>query len=98
MTVESDRFSVIWASADAEFLVRRSDSASYVKQKLAEADCTFAQADMEKAMALAEDVLTENPNAEVILYTSRDYKDAGNVTVKNMSLRRMERRNRRFYG
>lgn len=85
VTVESDRFSVIWASADAEFLVRRSDSASYVKQKLAEADCTFAQADMEKAMALAEDVLTENPNAEVILYTSRDYKDAGNVTVKNMS-------------
>lgn len=85
LTAPEDRFSVILAGSEASFIVRRSDSASYIRQNLAEADCGFASANLEDAMDLAEGVLAENPNAEVILYTCRNYEDPGRVTVKNVS-------------
>ncbi len=83
--VEGDKFTVILAGEEASFVVRRSDSASYIKQKLSEAKCTFASSDVEEAMSLAEEVLKENPQADVYLYTDCDYADAGKVTVVNMA-------------
>lgn len=80
-----DRFTVILAGEESEILARRSDSATYVKQKLSEAKCTFAEADLDGAMELAEGVLAENPNAEVYLYTDGGYADAGRVKVVDVS-------------
>ena len=45
---EGDKFTVILAGEDASFVVRRSNSASYVKQKLSEAKCAFATSDVEE--------------------------------------------------
>lgn len=82
---EGDKFTVILAGEDASFVVRRSNSASYVKQKLSEAKCAFTTSDVEEAMSLAEEVLKENPQADVYFYTDCDYEDAGKVTVVNMA-------------
>ncbi len=79
------KVSVIVADGKPSYLIRRTDSASYAKQKLFEAECGMAVADVGAAMELAEDVLAENPSAEVIFYTDRDYKDKGKVKVVNVA-------------
>ncbi|MDE6676788.1 MAG: VWA domain-containing protein, partial [Clostridia bacterium] len=84
-TAEEDKFSVILAAEEASFVIRRSDSASYIKQKISEAECTFGESNIPDAMELAEGVLAENPNAEVYLYTDCEYEKTGRVTVVNMS-------------
>lgn len=84
-TTETHKISIILAGEDASFIIRRSDSASYAKQKLFEAECSLAQSDIPAAMTLAESVLTENPSAEVYLFTDCDYGDYGKVNVVNMS-------------
>lgn len=84
-TAEEDKFSVILAAEEASFVIRRSDSASYIKQKISEAECTFGESDLPKAMELAEGVLAENPNAEVYLYTDCEYEKTGKVTVVNVA-------------
>ncbi len=85
VTTQNDRFTVILAGEDATFLIRRSDSAGFVRQKLSETECTLSEPDLPAAMALAEQVLSENPNAEVHLFTDAEYEDSGRVTVHNMS-------------
>lgn len=85
LTVPGDKFSVILAGGEADFVVRRSDSQALIRQKLAEARCTLSQPDFEGAMELAENVLSENPTAEVYLYTDTVYEDSGNVNVIDMS-------------
>ncbi len=84
-TTEEHKISIILADDDAKFLIRRSDSASYAKQKLFEAECTLEQPDIAAAMKLAEGVLAENPAAEVVFYTDTDYGDSGKVKVVNVS-------------
>lgn len=82
---DGDRFSVILAGDEASFVVRRSDSLSYIKQKLFEAKCSFSQSDTESAMELAENVMSENPEAEVYLFTDAKYEKTGKVRVEDMS-------------
>ena len=84
-TTESHKISIILAGEESSFVIRRSDSASYVKQKLFEAQCGLSQVDFSDAMELAEGVLVENPSAEVYLYTDTDYEDSGKVNVVNVS-------------
>ncbi len=47
--------------------------------------CTYGQADIDGAMTLAEEVILENPNIEIILYTATEYVDTGKVVIKNIS-------------
>ena len=84
-TVPSHKISIILADGNPSFAVRRSDSETYAKQKLFEAECSFTQSDLPFAMELAEGVLEENPSAEVYLFTDCDYTDSGKVKVVNTS-------------
>lgn len=85
-TIENgNKFTVIIAADEASFAVRRTDSAGFVRQKLTEADCSLCEPNITAAMELAENVLQENPQAELHLYTDHDYEDSGRVTVHNMS-------------
>lgn len=84
-TDEAQKITVILAGESASYVIRRTDSAGYAKQKLSEAECSFAKADIEGAMKLAESVLSENPKSEVYFFTDSDYTDSGNVNVVNVS-------------
>ena len=80
-----DKVTVILAAEEAFLVARRTDSAAYVKQALSDIACGYSSGDVAGAMALAAEVVEENPGAEVILYTDIDYPEPGSVTVKNMS-------------
>jgi Ca-activated chloride channel homolog len=84
-TTPDDKFTVILAGYDVSFLARRLDSAQYIKQLLSEVQPTFGNANIDQAISLTEGVLAENPFAEVILFTSNQYTNTGNVTVRDMS-------------
>ena len=84
-TAEEDKFTVILADDEPDFIIRRSNSASFIKQKLSEAKCSLGGSNLDGAMNLAQGVLRENPQAEVYLYTDCDYADAGKVKVVNMA-------------
>lgn len=47
--------------------------------------CEYGNADIDGAMVLAEDILYENPNAEVVLYTGTNYIRKNGVNVMDMS-------------
>ncbi len=80
-----DRITVILASSEPSYLVRRADTAEQVMLALESVACTYGVANIEEAMSLATGVLSENDSAEVILYTDRDYESPGYVTVENMA-------------
>ncbi|MCH5162955.1 MAG: BatA and WFA domain-containing protein [Clostridiales bacterium] len=84
-TTKSHKISIILAGEEAAYLIRRSDKASYAKQKLFEAECGMTNSDVAGAMKRAQDVLAENPAADVYYFTDSDYKDRGKVKVVNMS-------------
>ena len=81
--------SVIIADEEPYFVVQRSTSAdlAVVSDKLDELimvdamKCSYNSADMDKAVELAQDVVTQNPEAEVLLYTATTYLDKGNIEV-----------------
>ena len=81
----TDRFTVILAKEEADILVNREDNADLVKQALLGATYTYQQGDIEGAIELAKSVLDVNPDAEIILFTARDYPDSGGITVRNIS-------------
>ena len=86
VTIESgNKFTVIVAADEAYFAVRGTESAGFVRQKLSEADCALTEPNITAAIELAENVLEENPQAEVHLYTDHKYDDSGRVTVHDMS-------------
>lgn len=82
-TTQSHKVTIILAGEEASYVIRRSDSASYAKQKLFEAECSYSQSDISGAMELAESVLSENPDSEVYFFTDSDYSDSGKVKVVN---------------
>lgn len=81
--------SVIVADYNAYFLVQRSsaDDAVTVSDSIAElqaegtAKCTYGSADMEGAVALAEQVLDINSQAKVYLYTATNYINKNGINV-----------------
>lgn len=50
-----------------------------------ESACTFGTVDMDGAVDLAGNVLVQNPDAEIILYTDTEYIDKAGITVKKMT-------------
>ncbi len=47
--------------------------------------CSFGEADLDGAMELAEETLSANPNAEVYLYTGKQFAGTGNINVVDVS-------------
>lgn len=90
---EGGKVSVIIAGKEAGFVVQRlgadeKDSVSFKIESLAsELDnrCTYGNGDIDGAMLLAEQVLSENAKAEIVLYSGTHYIDDGKVTVVDVS-------------
>ncbi|MBQ8380422.1 MAG: VWA domain-containing protein [Clostridia bacterium] len=90
---EGSVVTVILAGREASLICQRADATlqDTVTAQLAELvtpgdlKCTWGNADIEGAMRLAEDVIEENPKAEVVLYTGTKYIDDGKVVVHDVS-------------
>lgn len=84
-TTGSHKISIVLAGEQPRVLVRRSDSATFAKQKLFESSCSMTEPDVDGAMDLCEDILAENPTADIYFFTDHDYADSGKVHVVNVS-------------
>lgn len=84
-TASSHKISIILAGEKASYVVSRTDSAIFAKQKLFEAECSLLSADIPDAMEHASTLLGENPDADVYFFTDSDYADSGKVNVINVA-------------
>ena len=91
---ENGYVSVICAQEQASFLAERAtetykDTLSQELKAMLQGDdiaCTYGTADIDAAMTLCEEVLFENPEAEIYLYTDKEYDYLpSNIILKNMS-------------
>ena len=78
-------FSLVFATDTAVRLIENSSSANEVKLALSKAECTFGAADLVSAVAEAQDIFDAAENGKVIVYTDKQFKQAGNITVEDMS-------------
>jgi len=82
--------SLILADNTPKFIAERSSATeretffSNLDDLLENDKCSYGSADIKSAMALAENVLEQNTNAEILLYTGTDYTNSENVTVINV--------------
>lgn len=90
---EGGLFSVIVADQDPYFIAQRSSSADNVviSDKLDdlvrdEIKCTYGSANLEKAVSMAQEIVKQNPDTEVILLTATEYIDKGNINVIDMGV------------
>lgn len=98
------KMTVILAGTESYFLVERSDSERNIKELVEHAECTYGEADLSNAFGLAEEVLLENPEAQVYLFTDKQYdanesvkvvdvsEEAWNVAVSSMEVSKAENR------
>lgn len=84
--------SVILASDKPEFLVQRISAASEAEvyatlDGLLEGNtkCSYSSADLDGAVALAEEVLRFNYEAQVYLYTATDFVEKNGIIVENVA-------------
>ncbi|MDE7158787.1 MAG: VWA domain-containing protein, partial [Clostridiales bacterium] len=84
--------SIILADGKAHYLVQRTSGEAYEDTVIAldelldgEMQCSYGSADMEGAVALAEEVVAANPDTEVLLYTATTYIDKGGIKVVDVS-------------
>ena len=90
---EDGIITVILAEENASFLVRRSgiEHRNDILEQLdalvegESLQCSYGHSDIDGAMDLAQEVVDDNPEAEVILYTATEYIDKGQVTVVDVS-------------
>ena len=83
--------SVILADATPEIIIQRSTASSEITEALdalisGDSACSYSSADMSSAVALAEEVLRSNSEAQVYLYTATDYVEKNGITVEKISL------------
>lgn len=92
---ENGIVSVILAENKAGYLTQRAEASYQTKLKKELGDmlkgddiaCTYGTSDVDGAMQLCEEVLFENPYAEIYLYTDKDYDYVPeNITVKNVAV------------
>lgn len=90
LKMENGQVSIILAGDKASFLVDRAGVSSRgeinaeldrLTDPAAKSPCTYAGADIEGAIKLAEKVTAVESNVEVLLYTDNSYIDAGKVNV-----------------
>lgn len=83
-------FSVIVADGDAHFLISRltAEDDEEIGRRLAlleEIRCGYGSADIEGAAELAQQILTQNSQAQIVLYTATEYLDTGSFRVVDVS-------------
>ena len=93
---EGGRVTVILAGEKATFLVGQRMTAENISELTLTLDeliedrnnlaCTYSEGDVEGALGLAEDILLENPEAEVVLYSGTRYIDKRGVRVVDMGI------------
>ncbi len=79
------RMTVILAAGESRTLIARSDSEQSVKAAVEKAECTYGKADLNHAFLLAEEVLNENPEAAVYLFTDKQYEENESIQVVNVA-------------
>lgn len=79
------KMTVILAGTKSSVLVERSGSEREIKELVQQAECTFGEADLAEAFLLAEEVLLENPEAQVYLFTDREYENNDSIRVVDVS-------------
>lgn len=79
------RMTVIYAGTETRLLILRSGSEKDIRTALAGAEVSYGEADIPAAFALAEEVLAENPGAQILLYTDKEYENPGAVQVVSFS-------------
>lgn len=79
------KMTVILAGPESNILVERSDSEREIKEAVAKAVCTYGEADIAGAFLLAEEVLAENPGAQLYLYSDKEYEAPEHIKVVNVS-------------
>jgi len=84
-TMYGTKISVILASEEATYLVKRTDSVSEIRVALNSAVCGKSKANMTEALSLAQLLCDENPVTDVILYSDADCEETENVTVVNVA-------------
>ena len=85
---------VIIAGKEASVLTSRATAENFPRLRTEldslvdpdEFQCTYGVADVEGAMALAQNLMEDNPDIELLYYTGTDYVDKGIVTVKDVSM------------
>lgn len=86
---EGGKISVILANAKPEQWVEPSGSEEeeYFNTRLGELEkqCSFGSADMEKAVELADNILDENRDAQVLLFTATEYLNDGGAEIRNVA-------------
>lgn len=90
---DDGELTVILAGAKASYVVQRAgadaadDTVRMLDGLISANDfaCTWGSADIDGALELAETVLLDCPEAEVVLYTDTTYTDAGKVRVVDVS-------------
>ncbi|MCQ2399727.1 MAG: VWA domain-containing protein, partial [Clostridia bacterium] len=77
---ESDIVSVIIADEDPSFLVERTsnenkeDTINKLRElTVGETACSYASSDIDASISLCEEIINENPNAQVYLYTDMSF-------------------------
>ncbi len=79
------KMTVILAGTESYTLVERSGSERNIKELVNSAECTYGKADISGAFLLAEEVLTENPDAAIYLFTDKQYETNGSIQVVDVS-------------
>lgn len=79
------KMTVILAGTESYTLVARSDSERNIKELIKTAECSYGEADLSNAFLLAEEVLSENPEAVVYLFTDKQYEETASVKVVNVA-------------
>lgn len=88
---ENGTISLILADNTPELIAERSSAAeretffSTLNALLENDKCSYGSADIKSAMALAETILKQNANAEILLYTGTNYQTDSNVKIINVS-------------
>lgn len=78
-------FTLILAKDEPVCLVNRAENGEEAKIALDRAECYLGGADMDKTIALAEEVCAQLSNPTVIMYTDHKYETTNNITVKDLS-------------
>ncbi len=82
---DAKKVTIILAGTEATYVVRREVNPDIIRQSLSNANCELGEGNVDEALELAGAVKDENADATIMLFGSKDYEDAGIVTVRNMS-------------
>lgn len=79
------KMTVILAGPESRALIERSDSEQRVKSVVEVAECTYGEANLQDAFLLTKQVLEQNPEAAVYLFTDKEHEETGSVQIVNVA-------------